>query len=100
RNIPLFMLATLPIAAAAWRDLQWAWVKTFQARVLSRPAAAWVFVVAIVALASRTVTSAEYISEGRQDRFGLGLDTDTQPVRAGTVLVVNHLEGKNLHAIH
>jgi len=100
RNIPLFMLATLPIAAAAWRDLQWVWLKTFQARVLSRPAAAWVLVVAIVALASRTVTSAEYISEGRQDRFGLGLDTDTQPVRAGTFLVANHLEGRILNQMN
>ena len=100
RNIPLFMLATLPIAAAAWRDLQWAWLQTFQARVLSRPAAAWVLVVAIVALASRTVTSAGYISEGRQDRFGLGLDTDTQPVRAGTFLVANNLEGRILNQMN
>jgi hypothetical protein len=100
RNIPLFMLATLPIAAAAWSDLHWTWLETFQSRVLSRPAVAWVVVVSIAALVARTATNAEYISEGRLDRFGLGLDTDTQPVRAGTFLVANHLEGRILNQMN
>ncbi|OFV94087.1 MAG: hypothetical protein A3G76_07665 [Acidobacteria bacterium RIFCSPLOWO2_12_FULL_65_11] len=100
RNIPLFMLATLPLAATSWKELNWDWLKRFQSSTVSKPAAAWIFILILLGVASRTVTSAQYVSEGRLDRFGLGLDGETQPVHAAEFLVRNQLEGRILNQVN
>jgi hypothetical protein len=94
RNIPLFVLATLPIVASSWRDATWAWLTRIDHRIVVRPAAAWMCAIVVWAFALRTVTSAHYISEGRIDRFGFGLDGETQPVNAAAFLVQHHLDGR------
>ncbi|HEY5038738.1 MAG TPA: hypothetical protein VIJ93_06690, partial [bacterium] len=82
RNIPLFLLASGPVAAAGWRDLEWGWLLKFQRSVLSRPAMAWTLTFCSLLFCLRLVTNAYYISDRREEHFGLGLDSKRQPVRA------------------
>ncbi len=100
RNIPLFVIATLPIAAASWKDVNWGWFRQLQARTLSRPAAGWALTLVMLGMASRTITSAQYVLEARLDRFGVGLDRETQPVHAAEFLVQNHLDGRILNQVN
>jgi hypothetical protein len=100
RNIPLFLLATLPVAAASWEDVTWPWLVRLQDRTLRRPAAAWTMALTALALALRAVTSAHYVSEGRLDRFGLGLSSDSQPARGAEFLVRNRLDGRILNQVN
>jgi hypothetical protein len=100
RNIPLFMLACVPLAAACWRDLEWGWLKKTQAAFFSRPLAAWLFTALMLGLGLRVLTNAYYVSDRRYDRFGLGLDVEQQPVRATEFLVQNRLDGRILNHLN
>jgi tetratricopeptide (TPR) repeat protein len=97
RNLSLFMLACVPLAASCWKDLKWEKLEKFQAAVFPRPAAAWVFTLFMLGLCLRVMTGAYYVSERRSDRFGLGLDAHKQPVQAASFLVENRLDGRILN---
>ncbi len=100
RNIPLFTLACLPIAAACWKDLDWAWLRKFQDKFLSGPWAARVFMVLVLGFALRIITGAYYADGHRYERFGLGVSEESQPVRAAEFLVKNHLTGRVLNTLN
>ncbi len=97
RNIPLFMLSCAPLAASCWKDLKWEKLHKIASALFSRPAAAWAFSLFMLALCLRVATGAYYVSERREERFGLGLDAEKQPVRAAQFLVQNRLEGRLLN---
>jgi hypothetical protein len=100
RNISLFMIACVPLAAACWKDLQWGRLKKFQSAVFSRPLAAWLFTALMLGIGLRVVNNAYYVSERRLDRFGLGLDNDQQAVKAAQFLVDRHLDGRIINHIN
>jgi tetratricopeptide (TPR) repeat protein len=124
RNIPLFMLACAPLAAACWKDLEWGWLEEIKKRLsrrredakknlsvekenkkvfsseMFRPLAAWIFTALMLGLSLRALTNAYYISDRRYDRFGLGLDVEQQPIRAAEFLVQNRLDGKILNHLN
>jgi hypothetical protein len=100
RNIPLFMIACVPLAASCWMDLKWAWLKRFQTSVFERPWAAWVTALFLLGLSLRVMTGAYYASERRIDRFGLGLDLEKQPVNAVKFLKENNLDGRLLNHLN
>lgn len=99
RNIPLFMIACLPLAAASWRDLEWPGFKKFEEKFISGPAAAWSTTLFILGLSLRVLTGAFYISDRRTEQFGLGLDRHTLPVDACEFLEKHHLDGKLLNQL-
>ncbi len=100
RNIPLFMLASLPAAAACWNDLQWTGLRKFQEKFLSSPWAAGVFTLLILAFGLRIVTGAYYADSRRSERFGLGVNDNSQPVRAAEFLAKNRLDGRILNTLN
>ncbi len=97
RNIPLFMLSCAPIAASCWKDLKWDRLQRFQETLFSRPVTAWVFSLFMLGLCLRVASNSYYISERREEKSGLGLDQEEQPVQAAQFLVQNHLDGKILN---
>ncbi len=99
RNIPLFLIACLPLAAACWTDLEWDRFKNFQDRFLSKPITAWIITFFVLALSLRILTGAFYLSDRRTDRFGLGLDRRSLPVAACDFLAANHLDGRILNQL-
>jgi hypothetical protein len=99
RNIPLFMIACLPLAAACWRDLRWEWIQRFRPAFFVHPLAAGVLTLFLLGLSLRVVTGAYYVYCQRTDRFGLGVDGDTEPLRACDFLVRNHLAGRILNSL-
>ncbi len=100
RNVSLFMLAVAPLAATHWKELQWVRLRRLQQAVFSRPAAAWAFSLFTLLFCLRVATNAYYISDRRQDRVGLGLDTEKQPVHAAQFLVDNQLDGRILNHLN
>jgi len=100
RNIPLFFLATLPLAVQCWKDLSWGWVRNFHEKFLSTPWAAWLLVILTLGVGSRAATNAYYIDQGRTIRTGVGLDREGQPVEAAEFLVKNKLEGRVLNEMN
>jgi len=100
RNIPIFLLATLPLAATCWMDLSWQWLQKFQDGFLRRPFCAWVFIICLLAFGTRVVTNAYYVSDRREDRFGWGLDKERMPVAMVAFLLEHHLDGRMLNSIH
>ncbi len=100
RNIPLFTLACLPIAAACWKDLDWVWLRKFQDKFLSGPWAARIFTVLVLGFGLRVVTGAYYVDGHRYERFGLGVSEESQPVRAAEFLVKNRLDGRILNTLN
>ena len=99
RNIPLFMLACLPLFAAAWMDLEWKWLQKMREALFSNPVPALALALFIFGLCLRVVTGAYYVSDRRTDRFGLGLDPLNQPIKACEFLVENHLNGNILNEV-
>lgn len=97
RNIPLFMIACAPLAVAAWGDLPWSWVRKFQQAFLSKTFMAFALTLFLAGFSARLATNAHYVSNRLSDRFGLGLDRDSLPVRACGFLSENHLDGKILN---
>ncbi len=100
RNIPLFMLVSVPLAASCWKDLAWKWPKKIHMAFTSRPWAGWAFTVFLLGIGMRVFTNAYYVSERRADRFGLGLDEAKLPVRAARFLVENRLDGRILNQMN
>ncbi len=99
RNIPLFLVACLPLAASCWMDLEWNWLRKGLNPFLSKAFPAGFFALVILLLGLRVVTGAYYVSDRRTDRFGLGLDSLAQPVTACGFLVENRLDGKILNQL-
>ncbi len=99
RNIPLFMIATLPLAAICWKDLPWDRFQKTQKILFNKPIFAWGFAFLLLGMSLRIITNAYYISDRRLDRFGWGLDQEYLPVRAAEFLVQNQLDGKILNQI-
>jgi tetratricopeptide (TPR) repeat protein len=97
RNIPLFMLVAVPIAAACWQDIQWEWLQKFQRTFLEKPAPAWAFTLCALLFCMRVSTNAYYLSDRRPERFGLGLNPEKQPVEATQFLADNRLNGRILN---
>jgi hypothetical protein len=93
RNIPLFMLIALPILSASW-DSQKAsqrWER------LVKPSMAFVLSIFILLWCLRVLTNAYYINDRRNDRIGLGVDSQVLPVKAAQFLQQNGLDGKMLN---
>ncbi|HTC19406.1 MAG TPA: hypothetical protein VK859_01065, partial [bacterium] len=99
RNIPLFMIACLPLAALCWKDLRWSWLQKFEDRFIARPFCAGALTLFLLGFSLRVITNAHYVSNRLSDRFGLGLDIETLPVRACEFLVQNHLDGKIINTL-
>lgn len=99
RNIPLFFIACLPLAAVCWMDLQWRWLRKGQEVFFSKPLPAVLSTLLLLGIGLRVMTGAYYVSDRRTDRFGLGLDPLAQPVKACEFLVENHLDGKILNQL-
>jgi hypothetical protein len=97
RNVPLFMISCVSLAASAFKDLNWAWLAKVQKGLLTRPAAAWIFSLILLGLCLRVMTGAYYIQNHRPERFGLGLDKENQPVQACRFLAQNRLDGRILN---
>jgi hypothetical protein len=94
RNIPLFMMACVPLAAASWRDLKWDRLPKLPNKFLSNPLVPWVLILFLLGFSARVVTNAHYVANRLTDRFGLGLDQEAQPVKASQFLLDNHLDGR------
>ncbi len=99
RNIPLFIIACIPLAAHCWKDLRWTWLQKFQDRFIAKPLFAWTLTLFLIGFSLRVVTNAHYVSNRLSDRFGLGLDTGTMPDRACDFLVQNHLDGRIINTL-
>ena len=99
KNIPLLPLACLPVAAAAWKNLEWGWVRKM-GEGLSKPWTGGAAILFLLLFSARVATNAYYISDRRTDRFGWGLDTEVQPVKAADFLAQNHLDGKILNQMN
>jgi hypothetical protein len=100
RNISLFMLVAIPIAAACWKDLQWEPLRRFQKSILAGPITAWFFTFMVLIFCVRVLTNGYYISDRRGDWVGLGLDKERVPVQATEFLVDNHLDGPILNQLN
>ena len=99
RNVSLFMIACVPLAAYGWKDLKWNWLSSLQRAFLSKPLAAWAFALILLGLGLRVVTGTYYIQDRRPEHFGLGLDEGTQPVQACRFLSQNNLDGRILNQL-
>ncbi|HVM33005.1 MAG TPA: hypothetical protein VMU88_07710 [bacterium] len=100
RNIPLFMLAATPFAASLWKAVPWEkWRKT-QTLLLARPAAAWITTALLLAWGVWVATGGYYRWDKRGESFGIGLDTQKQPVRAAQYLVDHQLNGRILNQLN
>jgi hypothetical protein len=109
RNVFLFLLVALPVAASCWKDLVPAgpalpglvpgWAHAIN-RLFSKPALAWACAGALCLMGARVATSAYYISDRRAERFGLDLDRDLQPVQAVEFLKANKLDGRMINQMN
>ena len=99
RNIPLFMISCVPLAALCWKDLEWPWLQRFQDRFIARSFTAWALTLFLLGFGLRVITNAHYFSNRLSDRFGLGLDQETLPVRACQFLAQNHLDGRIINTL-
>ena len=98
RNIPLFILATVPLLAESIRQL--AWLKKIWAsldKLISQRTVPVMAGVLLVLLGLRIITGAYYYSDRRPKHFGLGLDDNQIPVQAVQFLAQNHLDGRILN---
>ncbi len=99
RNIPLFMISSVPLATVCWTDLEWPWLQKLQDRFIALPFTAWVLALFLLGFGLRVLTNAHYVSDRLSDRFGLGLDQETLPVRACQFLAQNHLDGRIINTL-
>lgn len=100
RNVPLFMILGLPIAAACWKDVPWEWFQKGTRSLFLRPLSAWTLAAVLLLFGARVVTGAYYGSDRRIDQFGLGLDKEKLPVKAAQFLVDNKLDGTILNQLN
>jgi hypothetical protein len=103
RNVPLFMLVSLPLASVCLKDFSDSAGPVLREihHFLSKDVKTAVFFLAFVVLtALRVFNDAYYLSEGRDDRFGWGIDEDRFPVKATAFLTQNHLDGKILNHLN
>ncbi len=100
RNIPLFILTCAPILMNCWKDLEWAWIRDFQNKTLSKAWAGLCFLGLIIVLCARVVTNAYYLDDLRPPRFGIGINDEDQPVQATCFLAANHLNGRILNSLN
>jgi len=100
KNVPLFFIAALPVMGQCLKDLEWgAWRKT--GNFLS--AKKWVplsLCGIIILTGLRVITSAYYISDRREDRFGAGLDEEKEPQKSVEFLIKNKLDGVILNQMN
>jgi hypothetical protein len=94
RNIPLFLLACSPLAAGCGWGLLGPMLRKFPLPSLYRSGVAFALALGLLGFSARIVTNAHSVSNRLTDRFGLGLDRESQPVRACEFLVQNHLDGR------
>ncbi len=96
RNIPLFILIDAPFLAVCLADWtakpRWGW--------LYGPQTAIGLTLFLVLLGLRVGTNAFYLSDRRNDRMGLGLDTDRLPVKAVHYMIQNRLDGQMLNDLN
>ncbi len=96
RNIPIFMLTSLPILSACrpgWKiGPRWTW--------LLRSSTALVLAFFILLWCSRVLTNSYYVTDRRNDRFGFSVDTQVLPVKAAKFLVQNNLDGRMLNDLN
>jgi hypothetical protein len=96
RNIPLFILVDAPFLAVCLADWKtkprWEW--------LYSPQAAIGLTLLIVLLGLRVSTNAFYLSDRRNDRIGLGLDTERLPTKAVEFMIQNRLDGQMLNDLN
>ncbi len=100
RNVPIFLLACLPLAASCWTDLGWARLKGIMDNLFSKPLPAWLAAALLLGLCLRIVTNAYYTDGARQETFGLGVNGENQPLGAVDFLVKNHLDGRILNSLN
>ena len=102
RNVPLFFLVSLPILASSWVQLapltRLLFPKTGLQGTLPRMAPILAGI-SLALLGLRVWTGAYYISDRRMARVGLGLDTETIPVKVADFLTSNHLDGRLMNYI-
>ena len=99
KNLPLLPLACLPVAASSWKNLEWGWVRK-SGGWLSKPWVAGTAALLLLLFCARVATNAYYLSDRRTDRFGWGLDTEVQPVKAAGFLARNQLHGRIINQIN
>lgn len=97
RNIPLFMIAAVPLAAACWKDLKLPHVEKIQVSSWFQILLPWFLVLFLAGFSARIVSNAHYVSNRLTARFGLGLDINSQPVQACRFLAEKNLKGKILN---
>ena len=97
RNIPLFVLACAPLAAACWSNQLGPFFQKFPIPPLYRSMAAFALALFLLGFSARVITNAHSVSSHLSDRFGFGLDQQAQPVQACGFLVENKLDGKILN---
>lgn len=100
RNVPLFILACLPIFADCWNDMDFNWLRKFQEIFLARNIVAWGLTLFLLCLSLRIISNDYYLSDYRLERFGLGIDGENQPDKAVSFLVQNHLNGRILNSLN
>ncbi len=100
RNVPIFILTCLPTLASCWKDLEWSWLQKVQESFLFKTCAAWTLTALLIGLGLRVITNAYYLDDLRLDRFGLGVNNESQPMRAADFLVQNHLDGRILNSLN
>jgi len=98
RNIPLFLLCCLPLVGTCWKDLAGRWSGAARP-FLGHRALAWVLTLVLAGLCLRTLTSAYYVSEGRAERFGIGLDPHRLPEGGADFLLKHGLKGRILNPL-
>jgi hypothetical protein len=96
RNIPLFVLITLPVISRAAVELK------NRITFLRRPLSLIVFILMILLpamLIPRLLTNAYYITNNSYIKTGMGIDSYHQPVEAAAFIVNHHLDGRILNSI-
>ncbi len=99
RNIPLFTLSCAPIAATCWNDLKGVWKWKFPEILKNKRIIPFGFTLIILGLCLRVITSAYYVTSKRAERFGIGINTELQPIRAAQFLTKNKLNGRILNSL-
>ncbi len=102
RNMPLFFLAALPLAASSLKDFASApggWLKRLDGFFRSRKFLPFGTAFLVLLLCLRVGSQAYYVSERRAVHNGWGIDSERIPVKAAAFLEKNGLQGLILNEL-
>ena len=101
RNIPFFLLASLPLLAETWMEgfSPLPLLTRIDSLISRSKTLPWAAALLVVLTALRVGTNAYYAGDRRQARLGWGVDGERVPVKAVEFLNRNRLEGRMVNYI-